>query len=420
MDVAKNNLYLSINNNIRKITAVTAVVIITLLIIDLLTSRQLLQDGKLTTNTYETIIFILTVVIGYGIGSLTLLIYTGKISRDLRARSQFINVLYLSVNIIQFSLLGLLLFIIYNNSIYCHGYFNFCINSRISSVLVHVISSVAATVIMGAMSFKFFSWYISNPTRSFIVLFYGLASAMLAITIVGDIFDKVLLLQVIEEKTPAGTIPNSPFLYKHFDKYHGDIQVKMVNPGITILVVLPSSFKYLFTQVVYWTAAPPFMLTWAGTAMLLYYYFKRIGRANIQFWIIISIPLLLYIIGSGYTFSFPNDSLYRDYFRIIYRAGTITSSLLFGLAFFIVTRKLSAIKVKDYLNISAIGIIMIGIANSISALQMTYGSAGHSLNLLAAYLFGIGLYCSALSVSQDYAIRKSIKKSTLELIEPGS
>ncbi|MER5174473.1 MAG: hypothetical protein ABJB76_12755 [Candidatus Nitrosocosmicus sp.] len=123
--------------------------------------------------------------------------------------------------------------------------------------MVHVISSVVATVVMGAMSFKFFSWYISNPTRSFIVLFYGLASAMLAITIAGDIFDKVLLLKVVEEKTPAGTIPTAPFLYKHFEKYHGDIQVKMVNPSNTMLVVLPNSFKYLFTQVIYWTADDP-------------------------------------------------------------------------------------------------------------------------------------------------------------------
>ena len=413
--MAKYNFSVSTIYNTRKASAVTAAVIITLVIIDLLTSRQLLQDGKISTNTYETIIFILTVAIGYGIGSFILLTYTGKISRDLRKKSRFINIMYVSVIITQFFLLGLLLFIIYNNSIYCHDYFNFCINSRIPSVLVHVISSIAATVIMGAMSFKFFSWYISNPSRSFIVLFYGLASAMLAITIAGDVFDKVLLIKVVEEKTPAGTIPNAPFLYKHFDKYHGDIQVKMVNPDITTLVILPSSFKYLFTQVVYWTAAPPFMLTWAGTAMLLYYYFKRIGKANIQFWVIISIPVLLYIVGSGYTFSFPNDSIYRDYFRILYRAGTIGSSLLFGLAFFIVSRELPSLKVKDYLNISAIGIIMVGIANSISALQMTYGAAGHSLNLLAAYLFGIGLYCSALSVSQDYTIRKSIKKSTLRV-----
>ncbi|MDQ6724268.1 MAG: hypothetical protein M3Z01_08400 [Thermoproteota archaeon] len=81
-----------------KITAITAAFIITIIIIDLLTSRQLLQDGKLNTNTYETIIFILTVSIGYGIGSFILLTYTGRISRELRPRSQFINIIDLLHN----------------------------------------------------------------------------------------------------------------------------------------------------------------------------------------------------------------------------------------------------------------------------------------------------------------------------------
>ncbi len=124
-------------------------------------------------------------------------------------------------------------------------------------------------------------------------MFYGLASAMLAINIAGDAFDKVLLIKVVEEKTPAGLVPYASFIYNHFEKYHGDIQYKVVNPSNTMLVVLPISFKYLFTQIIYWTADGPFLLTWAGTAMLLYYYFKRIGKANIRFWIVILIPLLM-------------------------------------------------------------------------------------------------------------------------------
>jgi hypothetical protein len=70
-----------------------------------------------------------------------------------------------------------------------------------------------------------------------------------------------------------------------------------------------------------------------------------------------------------------------------------------------------ATKVKDYLIISAIGIIIIGIANEISALQQTYGAAAHSLVLLASYLFSIGLYSSAASIAQDINLRQSLRKS---------
>jgi hypothetical protein len=60
----------------------------------------------------------------------------------------------------------------------------------------------------------------------------------------------------------------------------------------------------------------------------------------------------------------------------------------------------SAEKVKDYLTISSIGFILIGISFSTSALQQTYGVAAHSLVLLASYLFTVGLYSSAIAVSQ--------------------
>jgi hypothetical protein len=60
---------------------------------------------------------------------------------------------------------------------------------------------------------------------------------------------------------------------------------------------------------------------------------------------------------------------------------------------------------------------MIGIANEISALQQTYGAAAHSLVLLASYLFSIGLYYSAVSVSQDSSLRKMVRKSMTDLVD---
>ncbi|MBA3978347.1 MAG: hypothetical protein H0X50_09195 [Nitrosopumilus sp.] len=109
-----------------------------------------------------------------------------------------------------------------------------------------------------------------------------------------------------------------------------------------------------------------------------------------------AIPLVLYLIGSGLIISLPNDAVYRFYMRIIFRAGTIGSSLLFGLAFFVIAKKVGSAKVKDYLIITAVGISTVGIANEVSALHQTYGVAAHSLVLLFSYLVGLGLYASAI------------------------
>ena len=100
----------------RRVSVAIAGVITTLITIDLLATRQILFFD----NTWQTIIFILTiVVVAYGIGSLILLIYTRKmkIIQHIRKRNHFMNIIYFGVVVIQFSLLAILISIIAGNSI---------------------------------------------------------------------------------------------------------------------------------------------------------------------------------------------------------------------------------------------------------------------------------------------------------------
>ena len=396
--------------NNRKLSIATAAIIIILVVLDLFTTRQILY----LNNASQIVLFILTAGIGYGVGSWILLGFTKYITKDLRAKSQLIRVMHIAVTLIQFSLLGILLYILYNNLTHCYEYFSLCNGTEFLTASFNATASITATVIMGILGFKFFSWYRSNK-RNFVLLLYGLAAAALAISIAGDAFDKLLLAHIVQEKSTPGVIPQSAFIYQTFEKYHGEIEYKVVNPQTTTLYVVPSTLLDLYNQIIYWTSLSPYILTWAGTALLLHYYYKRTGKVDLKFWIIIAIPLVLYLIGSGLIFSLPSDIPYRFYFRLVFRAGTIGSSVLFGLAFYIITRNLGYGKVKDYLTIAAIGIATIGIANEVSALQQTYGVAAHSLVLLSSYLFTIGLYSSAISISQDNSLRKSIRKSAIEV-----
>jgi signal transduction histidine kinase len=395
----------------RKVAVIASTVIVGIIIVDLLTTRQVLPY----TNVSETGIFILTVVGAYGICSWILFEYTKKISEQLRTRSRFINTMHWAVTVTQFSLLGFLFFIVYNNSLNCADYFSLCNTDNYARPSIDAVSAIGATVIMGLIGYKFFSWYRSSK-RNFMLLFYGLACAALGFSIAGDAIDKILLIQVVDEKSPPGIVPGASFIYKTFPKYHGEIEYKVANPHTTRLYVVPSEKLDLYNQIIYFTSDAPYVLTWAGTFFLLRYHYQKTGkpRKNLMFWTVVAIPLILYLVGSGLIFSLPADIPYKFIYRLIFRAGTIGSSVLFGLAFFTVIRNLNVTKVKDYLAISAMGIIMIGIANEVSALQQTYGVAAHSLVLLSSYLFAIGLYSASLSISQDRSIRELIKKSALE------
>jgi hypothetical protein len=160
----------------RHIPIVAGGVIVVLIILDLLATHQILCFD----NASEITLFTLTVVIGYGVCSWILLEYTTRITANLRSKSSLANIMHWAVIIIQFSLFAILLFVLFNNGINCYQYFSKCTNIRLETTSVYVISSIVASVIMGIVSFKFFSWYKLNK-RNFMVLFYGLAAATFAI-----------------------------------------------------------------------------------------------------------------------------------------------------------------------------------------------------------------------------------------------
>ncbi len=221
--------------------------------------------------------------------------------------------MHIAVVLVQFTLLGILLYILYNNLTYCQGYFSLCNGTKFLTSS-NATGSITATILLGTLAWKFLSMYNSNK-RNFLLLLYGLAAAALAISVAWDAFDKLLLAQVVQEKSPAGAIPQSSFIYETFEKYHGEIEYKVVNPQVTTLYVVPSSLLDLYNQIIYWTSLLPYILTWAGTALLLGYYYKRTGKLDLKFWVILAIPLVLYLVGSGLIFSLPSDIPYRFYFR---------------------------------------------------------------------------------------------------------
>jgi hypothetical protein len=318
-----------------------------------------------------------------------------------------------TVKVVQFSLLGILLFVLFSNS---------PTNTRFLSHTVFAVSSILATVTMGVISFKFFSWYKLSEYKNFTVLFYGIAALTLGMSIAEDVGTKLLMVQEVEEKTPPGAISQSSFQYKASDKYDAEVIRKEVNPDTTALLILPNSDLEYYNLLNSTVLPIAFVFRWIASTTLLRGVYQRIGKLPLSFWIILSLPLILYLVGKMPGF-FAGESLagvdeaYRYYFRILFRAGTIGGNIVFGLAFFVIARRLASSKIKDYLIITAIGDTIVGIALSTSALEPTYGVAAHSLVMLSSYLFSVGLYICAISLSQDSSLRKSIRRSNIGLID---
>jgi hypothetical protein len=275
---------------------------------------------------------------------------------------------------------------------------------------------------MAGISFKFFSWYKSSQFKNFTVLFYGIAALTLGMSIAEDAGTKLLMVQEVEEKTPPGAVIQSSFLYEASDKYDAEVIRKEVNPETTALLILPNSNLEYYNLLNSTVLPIAFIFRWIASTTLLRGVYQRIGKLPLSFWVILSLPLILYLIGKMPGF-FTGESLagvdeaYRYYFRILFRAGTIAGNIVFGLAFFVIARRMPSSKIKDFLIITGIGDIIVGIALSTSALEPTYGVAAHSLVLLSSYLFSVGLYVCAISLSQDSSLRKSIRRSNIQLVD---
>jgi hypothetical protein len=89
--------------------------------------------------------------------------------------------------------------------------------------------------------------------------------------------------------------------------------------------------------------------------------------------------------------------------------------VLFGLAFILVARKLQNREVKGYLVMTGIGFLLLLISYQAQALITApfppLGLLSGSYFGLASYTIFIGLYSSAISISEDSRLRVSIRKS---------
>ncbi|MGH9925588.1 MAG: hypothetical protein ACRD5B_09445 [Nitrososphaeraceae archaeon] len=384
----------------RKAAIVISAVIIAFLSLILFSVRQNILTYD---NTLETVYFILTVVIAYGIGSWFLLGYVKQASRAATSttttstgstihRGPLISLLHLAVVIVQFTMLGIMLYVIFDRT------------SEYLMPYVNAITSGFATIILGAFAYKFAKWYkLSN--KKLVVLLYFLTVLSLAIMIAADLALKYVITTTVEVSAP-GEVSREDFIYRDFEG--GQLLKQDIEPDYTISYIVPLQFLAAWSILNNYPGLFSFIFRWGATAITLNQYNrnrnKRINQA--VFWAMISIPLIIYLLGrSPDLFNLDPE----PWTRPLFRGGNIAIGIMFGLAFLLMARRVPA--VKDYLTLAAIGVMIISVAFSVTNIQQTFGIAAHSLVLLSSYLFAIGLYYAAISISNDAALRKSIRTS---------
>ena len=100
---------------------------------------------------------------------------------------------------------------------------------------------------------------------------------------------------------------------------------------------------------------------------------------------------------------------------LIFSMASLLSGIIFGARFLSVARTLRKdSSLRKHMMIATYGFVLFYIAGSATAAQAAYppfGIVSVSFTGLSCYLIYVGLYSSAVTVSQDMTLRLSIRKS---------
>jgi hypothetical protein len=271
--------------------------------------------------------------------------------------------------------------------------FQMLIISQYNVVLLNtaiMISYVFGIAIMVILCHRFFSWFKLN--KSYVILLYGLSFIMLAVNACITLWlaNNILLAR------PGEVMP------------HVMVQIPQISANATL------NYAYIITTIT------SFIITWCATIGLLKNYTQKMRKFT--YWIVAILPLA-YFVSQFLVFSLgllgpmliSNPIFYGILFTIMFTFSKPIGGIIFGIGFWLIARNIHKDNVvRNYLIISAYGFLLLFASNQAMVLTFTYyppfGLATISFVGLSSYLVLVGIYSSAISISQDANLRLEIRR----------
>jgi hypothetical protein len=244
---------------------------------------------------------------------------------------------------------------------------------------------------MGLFAKIFFSWYKTNR-NSIVVLLYALSFAVVVLT--SFVFMTGNLYRVPEK--PQYIYPDTE---------------------VTLAKSKPGSLLYIFGKIYHYSDIVSFGLKWIATAFLLYHYSQKMGKT--KYWVLISLPFL-YFLGTyldDFNIYAPHTENEEFYWNLYVTLNSTGGGILFYIGFVVATKHFRhEWPIKNYMIICGLGFLLFFSSTQSTlgnSLYPPFGFATMSFYGLSTLLILLGLYSSAISVSEDIELRRSIKRSTL-------
>ena len=334
------------------------------------------------TTSFSGISLFLTLSAMFILLSFVLIRLIKNIASQIISGSNYFRILHYIVLATQSSLVGILI-VILTQVLALSEYSTFLLAL---ATLVITVSSAAVCIISLVI---LLGWYRANRS-SYVALIFAIAFAFnVYIFLYLGITDTFNLAEKGDFITPESEVIYASDTYQPW----------------TINSILWDTYRIGTTGI--------FLLFLAGSAMILHHYAGKIGR--IKFWALILLPTVYYSSTLVDTFGLyipETDTDFFNYYLYVSLNGVIGGVLL-GFAFWTIAKAMKANKsVAKYLQLCSYGFVLnfiAGVGILSAASYPPYGFVSFAMLTLSSYMIILGLYSTAVSISQDIRLRQYIK-----------
>jgi hypothetical protein len=343
--------------------------------------------NQITSSSSVIFFIILICLCNFGMYYFVFSFITKK-SKEIRSKDQSLQVVHRLIQVVQFSMVGVMVAVV----------LEIIFTSKYHTILVIAVSGISQISIVGILGFfslKFLSWFKVNKS-SVIVLLYGSSFALISLSYAAVVPFELSLLM---DKSPIRTAQSEVIFPSNF---------LASDSSLNILLDV-----YEYSDLI------AFSLLIPATAILLYHYSQRVGR--VKFWTLVLLPLVYYLVVNFETYGIeyePQSDLETFYYFLLISLNSTAGGILFGIAFWTIGKTLrQESSVRQYMIIASYGFTLFFIATQsylVAASYPPYGLVTSSFLPMSSYMIFLGLCSTAISISQDNQLRKSIKKLATE------
>ncbi|MGH9953549.1 MAG: hypothetical protein ACRD5J_18165, partial [Nitrososphaeraceae archaeon] len=241
------------------VSSKASITIVTVLMIVVLTLGILFNRISWVDITTSGIGVYTTLLILFLFGQFILLGFIDKSSKEIRKVNSIIKSSRVAIWLCQI-LLSILSIILLVEIVTVSMYHTSLL------IAINCISYGVSIVFTGFLTYKFLSWF--SRQRNAVTVVYGIASCIILINLVITLLFSVTILS------------SRPDEVRQF----------LVSSGI---FVRQDSFAAILDVTYQISSIAMFIAMWWATAILLYYYSKRVGK--IRFWILVAMPLVYFL-----------------------------------------------------------------------------------------------------------------------------